>query len=377
MAVQNKVTYQSTVDSLAANNSTGGISEADVRTLYKNLSESVKHVGGEQDLGEDPTAWNLGGFNNRDASCTNTTNLSIALSNTTASGKYYLRLENITGDLTLTLSGAGLVFKSATGNNTTLSILASSNEEILIVIKRLNDNVFFWQYDAAASSGISNVEEDTSPTLGGNLNVDGNNLVSANGDQRVRILDNNSIKLQAGGIDALDVTTIGLRLFAGIYIDEFLNEDDFSSDSDTGLATQQSIKAYVDSNVVVKQTATIAVTSAEMLAINTTPKTLVAAQGAGTIIVPKSITVKHTYVSTTYDTDTLVFAKYDSTGKPGASGGLTIASTATSWIIVSSINAATTDDITNKALILSSNTADPETGDGTFEIVVEYSVITI
>ena len=375
MPVQNKVTYQSTVDSLAADNSTGGISETDVRTLYKNLSDSISHVGPTQDLGEDPTAWDLGGFDQSEASCTNTTNLSIALSNATSKSVYYLRLLNITGNINLTITGAGLTPVNAINQTNTLPVTATNGDEVLITIKRLNSSIFFWQFNE--SSGISNVEEDTSPTLGGNLNVDGNNLVSANGDQRIRILDSNSIKLQAGGIDALDVTTIGLRLFAGIYIDEFLNEDDFSSDSDTGLATQQSIKAYVDSNVVVKQTATISISSAEMLAINTTPKILVAAQGAGTIIVPKSMTVKHTYVSTTYDTDTLVYAKYNSTGKPLASSGLTIASTATSWIIVTSINPSTTDDITNKALILTTNTADPETGDGTFEIVLEYSVITI
>jgi len=281
MPVQNKVTYQSTVDSLAADNSTGGISETDVRTLYKNLSDSISHVGPTQDLGEDPTAWDLGGFDQSEASCTNTTNLSIALSNATSKSVYYLRLLNITGNINLTITGAGLTPVNDINQTNTLPVTATNGDEVLITIKRLNSSIFFWQFNGA------------------------------------------------------------------------------------------------EGNRVVKQTATIAVTSAEMLAINTTPKTLVAAQGAGTIIVPKSITVKHTYVSTTYDTDTLVFAKYDSTGKPGASGGLTIASTATSWIIVSSINAATTDDITNKALILSSNTADPETGDGTFEIVVEYSVITI
>jgi len=31
-----------------------------------------------------------------------------------------------------------------------------------------------------------------------------------------------------------------------VFIDEILDEDDFSSDSNTGLATQQSIKAYID-----------------------------------------------------------------------------------------------------------------------------------
>ena len=281
MPVQNKVTYQSTVDSLAADNSTGGISETDVRTLYKNLSDSISHVGPTQDLGEDPTAWDLGGFDQSEASCTNTTNLSIALSNATSKSVYYLRLLNITGNINLTITGAGLTPVNAINQTNTLPVTATNGDEVLITIKRLNSSIFFWQFNGA------------------------------------------------------------------------------------------------EGNRVVKQTATIAVTSAEMLAINTTPKTLIAAQGAGTFISVNTIIMKHTYVSTTYNTDVVVFAKYDSTGKPDASSGLVISSTATALVKGGSFSGPTTEDIANKAIILTTNTADPETGDGTFEIVLEYSVITI
>ena len=41
----------------------------------------------------------------------------------------------------------------------------------------------------------------------------------------------------------------GLQFTTGVQVVNILDEDDFSSDSDTALATQQSIKAYVDSSV--------------------------------------------------------------------------------------------------------------------------------
>lgn len=42
-------------------------------------------------------------------------------------------------------------------------------------------------------------------------------------------------------------------------------------------------------------TAQISISSADILALNTTPKVLVAAQGAGTIIVPVSTIIKYTF----------------------------------------------------------------------------------
>ena len=281
MPVQNKVTYQSTVDSLAADNSTGGISETDVRTLYKNLSDSISHVGPTQDLGEDPTAWDLGGFDQSEASCTNTTNLSIALSNATSKSVYYLRLLNITGNINLTITGAGLTPVNDINQTNTLPVTATNGDEVLITIKRLNSSIFFWQFNGA------------------------------------------------------------------------------------------------EGNRVVKQTATIAVTSAEMLAINTTPKTLVAAQGAGTIIVPQSMTVKHTYVSTTYS-NILVEIQHDAEPANGL-GDFRINGTATNWQLrplLPNYGSGTTTSPVNKLLELTA-TSNPTTGDGTFEIVLEYSVITI
>jgi len=61
---------------------------------------------------------------------------------------------------------------------------------------------------------------------------------------------------------------------------EVYDEDAMGSDAAGGLATQQSIKAYVDSKI---QTSTVVITNAQLLALET-PVTLVAAPGAGYVL---------------------------------------------------------------------------------------------
>jgi hypothetical protein len=46
--------------------------------------------------------------------------------------------------------------------------------------------------------------------------------------------------------NVMNLSASGLAFNTGVRINTFLDEDDFASDSDVGLATQQSIKAYVD-----------------------------------------------------------------------------------------------------------------------------------
>lgn len=102
------------------------------------------------------------------------------------------------------------------------------------------------------SSGLVSLEAldisvDTSPQLGGNLNTQGNYLTSPSSVDRMRIV-NTSIEFEITGNQKLDITSGGMRLNgANARVDSILDEDDMASDSATALATQQSIKAYVDS----------------------------------------------------------------------------------------------------------------------------------
>ena len=57
------------------------------------------------------------------------------------------------------------------------------------------------------------------------------------------------VVIQNNGVDQVTVNTNGFALNAGVTVASILDQDDMSSDSDTALATQQSIKAYVDTSL--------------------------------------------------------------------------------------------------------------------------------
>lgn len=99
----------------------------------------------------------------------------------------------------------------------------------------------------ANSGGLSNIVEDTTPQLGGDLDLNGNQITSPDGTDLINI-PNGSIDLQTASTSRLDITDSGVRLgAANARVTTVLDEDTMSSDSATALATQQSIKAYVDS----------------------------------------------------------------------------------------------------------------------------------
>jgi len=129
-----------------------------------------------------------------------------------------------------------------------------------------------------AGVGLANVVEDTTPQLGGNLDVNGNTITSASagdvtldpdttgtiilGAATVTIetdithagdTDNkftfgtDTQDFQTGGTSRLDISDSGVRLgAANARVTTVLDEDAMGTDSATALATQQSIKAYVD-----------------------------------------------------------------------------------------------------------------------------------
>lgn len=169
----------------------------------------------------------------------------------------------------------------------------------------------------SALGGLGNIVEDTTPQLGGQLDVNGNaigdgtlellaftetgsavnhlnitnnttgnapSLTSVGDDTNVGltidckgtgtltlgsvdvpvVLETDTIDAKTGGSSRLDISDSGVRLGgANARVTTILDEDTMSSDSATALATQQSIKAYVDSasgGGKVLQTATAAKT---------------------------------------------------------------------------------------------------------------------
>ena len=195
----------------------------------------------------------------------------------------------------------------------------------------------------ATSGAISNVVEDTTPQLGGDLDVNGNGLVSTsngnialtpNGSGVVRIDGSNGIDMQSGAISiknsgaqsyvrfycevsnahyaqlqapahsdfsgnitltlpATTDTLVGKTttdtltnktltspvLNTGVSGTAIADEDDMSSNSATKLATQQSIKAYVDAQITAED---LDITSdSGTIAIDLDSETLTIAGGTG------------------------------------------------------------------------------------------------
>jgi hypothetical protein len=108
-----------------------------------------------------------------------------------------------------------------------------------------------------ASSAITELQVD-------NLNLNGNAITSTDTNGNIALTPNGTGEVDITKVDIaggeIDGTTIGansaaaatfsnLTLASGSTVTAILDQDNLSSNSDTALATQQSIKAYVDSTV--------------------------------------------------------------------------------------------------------------------------------
>jgi hypothetical protein len=139
------------------------------------------------------------------------------------------------------------------------------------------------------------------------------------------------------------------------------------------------------------QTVVVNVSSAEVLALFTTPKTLVAAPGANKQIVPLHIIVEYDYNSTTY-AGTL-FLGIGSSAASGygvmalscvGAGNNILTRTADAFCQIGATlggGGASIGDLksvidwTNKPLTFAASTSNPTTGNGTFRITLTYRVI--
>ena len=101
---------------------------------------------------------------------------------------------------------------------------------------------------ASGGGGLTDIVDDLTPQLGGDLDLNGNQITSPDGTDLIDI-PNGSIDLQTASTSRLDISDTGVRLGgANARVTTILDEDTMTSDSATALATQQSIKAYVDAN---------------------------------------------------------------------------------------------------------------------------------
>jgi len=145
---------------------------------------------------------------------------------------------------TIAVSGQSDVVADSTSD--TLTLAAGAN--ITITTNAATDTITI-AASGGGGGGLSNVVDDLTPQLGGDLDLNGNQITSPDGTDQIDI-PNGTIDLKTNSSSRADITDSGLRLGgANARVTTILDEDTMSSNSDTALATQQSIKAYVDSAV--------------------------------------------------------------------------------------------------------------------------------
>ena len=161
--------------------------------------------------------------------------------------------------------------------------------------------------------------------------------------------------------------------------DHLLDEDDMASNSATKVPSQQSVKAYVDAggaNGI--QTATVSVSSAEILALNTTPKQLIAAPGAGKYIQVLWGHIYLDYGGTAYTNETTEI-EY-STGQDivgTITGFLNVGVDTIRNIVGATGGIYAFSQVDNASVRYRATSANPTTGNGTIQIVLAYRIVTI
>jgi len=134
----------------------------------------------------------------------------------------------------------------------------------------------------------------------------------------------------------------------------------------------------VDSSMLIFYTQ-ISLTSAQLLSLNTTPVQLVAAPGAGKIIVPVQVVFDYTYGTATYVAGT--FQIYEDVSSPIYATIGNVLNATSSAIFYRNPSATNTGGGTGKCvdnapLMAWTTSSDPTTGDGTLKINVYYKIMT-
>lgn len=181
-------------------------------------------------------------------------------------GNFLLKWETVGGNavnylqFTNSNSGVGLIIESD-GDDTDIDIdintkgagVVNINAEVDGVLKLDVDNI---EIDGNTISTTNlNGDLNLSPNGTGLIDLDSDIVlvgqdIQHKGDTNNKIVFGTDTQdFETGGSSRLDISDSGVRLGgANSRVTAILDEDDMVSDSDTALATQQSIKAYVDNN---------------------------------------------------------------------------------------------------------------------------------
>jgi hypothetical protein len=146
--------------------------------------------------------------------------------------------------------------------------------------------------------------------------------------------------------------------------------------SNTLYPTQNAVKTYVDSTMSVKQVK-VSLSSAQILTLGSVPVTLVAAQGAGKVIIPVSVVMNYNFVTSAYSTVTNLFITSSSSPTSITRSGV-LAFVSDACTFDAPINSGASNALTgNEALTITTTGGNPTGGDSTLDVYVSYIVITI
>jgi len=144
----------------------------------------------------------------------------------------------------------------------------------------------------------------------------------------------------------------------------------------TGLLTSAS---FDTASIVANRVSIVSLTSAQILALNTTPIDIVPAPGINTVNIISSITVSCTYAAITYTGGINLVAYFPSAFDKLYEGIGLLGFTTTSITQMNNINlgATTYQYVANEALFMTTLSSNPLTGDGTIKVTVIYQTINV
>ena len=149
--------------------------------------------------------------------------------------------------------------------------------------------------------------------------------------------------------------------------------------NEDGEIKQASLEGLRDTFGSSLQSASLVIPSAQVLALNTTPQTIVEAQGAGKAIEVISASIKLSFNTTAYSTANAVLLETSGANQRQAEAVVfdSTVSTVRNFITHQAGSPTDTQIIANAALQVKSKTADPTLGDSDVEVFVLYRVIDI
>lgn len=143
---------------------------------------------------------------------------------------------------------------------------------------------------------------------------------------------------------------------------------------------KDSVPFNLDASLAQLVTVKVTISSAEILALNATPKTLVAAQGASTIIDLVSCQMFLDYNSIAYATNTSLWLSYNASGGDLHTTAVSIASTTADYYVKFDLNAQTAYNSAvrvNTPLVAYVSGGNPTAGNSVIYMYLTYRVITL